>query len=665
MTRGVMVSLLTASWLTLNASTVTAQWSIDTAKLLAEMPRLQGLMRWPNPPYVTRQFSSYDRRSTSPDDSANWFANTDWGQFVREEKVGARTEYVMMEAEGPGAIVRIWTANPVGTYRFYFDRADEPQFAVDAKKLFAGEVPGIPVPLAGERSRGWNVYFPIPYRHHAKVTCDKSRFYYHVNYRTYPPGTEVDTFSAEDLTRYRPLIEKIAKQLAHPATLNLAPSDAHTTRFAQTLAVGTDVTAVALRGSQRIVALRMTLLAEDAPAAARETVMELTFDDETTVACPVGDFFGSAPGLIPYASLPMGITDETPPVMWCHWPMPFQRKAHLRFRNLGDQEVTLKGSLAMRYHEWRDRSLYFHAGWRIERDIPATPPSDWTHLRCTGRGRLVGSTLHIVNNVASWWGEGDEKIYVDGETFPSFFGTGTEDYYGYAWCSPEPFNHAYHNQLYAQGPGNFGHIMLSRFHILDDIPFTQSLRFDIENLHPHPSASTTRAAVCYWYAKPGGTDFYAPITEKDVAWERPGTYEPLRVPGAIEAETMTICSKTGRVEPQFVGDRHSNGHQLWWTKGKPGDKVELAFDVAEPGRQHVLVRATRTPEYGIIQLHINGQPAGEPLDLYSEAVHGTEEIDLGEFDLKAGTNTLTLELLGANEKATKDYAVGIDYIKLK
>ena len=45
----------------------------------------------------------------------------------------------------------------------------------------------------------------------------------------------------------------------------------------------------------------------------------------------------------------------------------------------------------------------------------------------------VGDTLALHNGAAAWWGEGDEKIFVDGETFPSHFGTGSEDYYGYSF----------------------------------------------------------------------------------------------------------------------------------------------------------------------------------------------------------------------------------------
>ncbi len=52
--------------------------------------------------------------------------------------------------------------------------------------------------------------------------------------------------------------------------------------------------------------------------------------------------------------------------------------------------------------------------------------------------------LHIWNPKGGWWGEGDEKFFVDGERFPSTFGTGTEDYFGYAWCSEKTFIRAFH-----------------------------------------------------------------------------------------------------------------------------------------------------------------------------------------------------------------------------
>ncbi|MEE8451220.1 MAG: DUF2961 domain-containing protein [Thermoguttaceae bacterium] len=95
----------------------------------------------------------------------------------------------------------------------------------------------------------------------------------------------------------------------------------------------------------------------------------------------------------------------------------------------------------------------------------------------------MGDTLAMKNRVPGWWGEGDEKIYVDGETFPSHFGTGTEDYHGYAWCTPDFFDSPFHCQPLAEGPRNQGHVTNTRVRLLDGIPFTKQFRFDMEIWH--------------------------------------------------------------------------------------------------------------------------------------------------------------------------------------
>jgi len=92
--------------------TRTAAGGITTESLLNDMTDLQRLVSLPTPAYTTRQFSSYNRQSKTPDDAEGWFANRDRGQYLRDEKAGDRTEYVMMDADGRGAIVRIWSANP-------------------------------------------------------------------------------------------------------------------------------------------------------------------------------------------------------------------------------------------------------------------------------------------------------------------------------------------------------------------------------------------------------------------------------------------------------------------------------------------------------------------------------------------------------------------------
>ena len=104
--------------------------AVGLGTLLDEMTNLDRLASVDDPPYVTRQFSSYDRKSTDPkiQTTDNWFANRDRGQHLRTEEVNGRTEYVLMDAEGPGAIVRFWSANPDegGNVKIYLDRQPTP-----------------------------------------------------------------------------------------------------------------------------------------------------------------------------------------------------------------------------------------------------------------------------------------------------------------------------------------------------------------------------------------------------------------------------------------------------------------------------------------------------------------------------------------------------------
>ena len=113
-------------------------------------------------------------------------------------------------------------------------------------------------------------------------------------------------------------------------------------------------------------------------------MLTLSFDGEQTVACPLGDFFGAGPGINPYASLPMGVTEEGE--LWCDWIMPFRRTARVGLQNLGEHAVTLQWEvLSAESHPWTRRSLHFHAGWRAEYEVPTRPMRDWSTLRSRAR----------------------------------------------------------------------------------------------------------------------------------------------------------------------------------------------------------------------------------------------------------------------------------------
>ncbi len=644
--------------------------AVTTESILDEMTNLERLTRWPNPAYTCQQASSWDRQSKSPDDYDGWFANADRGQYLRVEEKDGRKEHVMMDADGPGAIVRIWSADPRGTLRIYIDGSEKPAVEAPMQDVLGGKFPGWPTPLAGVYARGWNLYFPIPYAKHCKVTCDTGGFYYHVNYRTYETGADVKSFAPGDLKALADKIAGVAKRLAEPRSAARMPADNEL--HEELIELGTDTGSASrtfdFEGPAAVCSVDVAIRADDVARAARSVVLLITFDGEKTVECPLGDFFGTAPGPNLYASVPMGVGEVDGKVrFWSHWWMPFAKTAKIELKNLGDQPVTVEGRCRTTPYAWDDRSLHFHAGWRIERDIPSRPFVDWTHLDCKGKGRFVGGALHIINSVKNWWGEGDEKIYVDGEKFPSTFGTGSEDYYGYAWSSPELYTHAYHNQPRCDGPGTYGNNSENRFHILDDIPFTRSFRFDMENWHHRDDVRVERAAVSFWYARPGGSDTFKPITKADVRLTVVKPYEVRRVAGAIEAETMKVVEKTGEAGEQKGDERLSNEAQLRWTAKKPGDRLRLAFDVEPGGSRHVIVRPSKAADYGKVQFYVNGVKAGAPIDLHGPAPRAVPaaEIDLGAFDLKPGENELAIEVVNAGDPARTKHAVGLDYVLVK
>jgi hypothetical protein len=93
--------------------------AVSTRTLLAEMTALTKLAEFPEPPYTCRQASSRDRKSTTPADAETWFADDDYNQFLRVEERDGRKEWVMLDADSPGASVRIWSANPKGNIRIF------------------------------------------------------------------------------------------------------------------------------------------------------------------------------------------------------------------------------------------------------------------------------------------------------------------------------------------------------------------------------------------------------------------------------------------------------------------------------------------------------------------------------------------------------------------
>ncbi|MES1165495.1 MAG: glycoside hydrolase family 172 protein, partial [Verrucomicrobiota bacterium] len=476
---------------------------ISVLTLLREMVDLDRLARLPAVAFVAGQAASTDRRSRRREDADGWYANDDFVtdaelNLVRVEPAADGSKrYVLLDAQGPGAIVRIWSAAPAGTLRVYLDGDSHPAVEAPFEAVLRGEVAPFVAPLAHVTARGYNLYFPIPYRSRCLVTVDSivavdpfnghptAKLYYQIGYRTYPAAAAAGLrpYAAAEVTRAVGALGRVAAVLRD----GLPPPAPRAGREmveipSTTVSSGhPSTTAIAAPGGGGQLTELLLTTTERAPGRLAATRLSIAFDGEETVHAPLVAFFGTGHGWNTYASLPMTVgADDT---LSTRFVMPFARRAVITIASDGPG-LTVAGRAVVDARSFARDTLLFHAGWRPRAVLPTRPPRDWHIGTLEGVGQQVGTMLDVENPPSvAWWGEGDEKISIDGEAFPSLFGTGTEDYFGYAWSTPEPFAHAYHAQTAAPGQGFAGFFSMNRFHILDPIPFSRSLRFDLEIWH--------------------------------------------------------------------------------------------------------------------------------------------------------------------------------------
>ena len=648
-----------------------AEGTISFESLLKEMIDREVLARFPQPSYTCAQASSYDRKSVSPD-QPTWYANEDWSYFLRQEENSGRKEWVMLDAKGPGCVVRMWEGGPKpkGVIRFYLDDGDTSVIEARTDDLIGGRALVGP-PLSEVCARGLNLHLPIPYAKRCKITYDGPNPYqtrngadnawYNFNYRTYQEGTKVESFSKERFAAAKDLVDQVQKRLPDPA--GWAPPEATGPISVQhSLKRDGDSLEKTLEGPGAIRQLTIRLAAENLEPALRSTVLAIEFDGEQTVWCPVGDFFGCGVGLNAYKDWWRVV--EKDGTMTCYWVMPYRKSCKITVKNLGESEVGVSLTAAAGKWNWDDRSMHFHVTWHQQYPIGSGRKHDWNYVTTSGKGVYVGDALAVMNPHTAWWGEGDEKIYVDGEKFPSHFGTGSEDYYGYAWGDTHLFSAPFHAQSRVDGPGNRGHTTITRSRSLDAIPFTKSLRFDMEVWH-WAAVNVAYAATTYWYGMPGATAEPGPAPD-EVKRGIPGPPQPVKVAGTLEGEQLKILEKTGgETEAQQV-DQYgwSGGRQLWWRDAKPGEKLVLAVPVAKAGTYTITANLTKARDYAIVQFLLDDKTLGDPIDLYNDGVVTTGPITLGAAELTQGEHKLTVEITGANEKAVKRHMLGLDYVKL-
>jgi len=638
--------------------------------LVGHLTDLERISTLPEQGEQCMQWSSYDRRSqynAKTGKYIKWEANGDGDGFIRRE--GGKL--VVAEMNGPGCIWRIWSATAKnGHVKIYLD--GQPNPAVDLP--FSGYFDGNNAPFTRSMlvhtaaGGGKNCYIPIPFQKSCKILADPGYGqYFQFTYTVFPKGTVVPTFNMNLSKEENAALDKANERLSKCGPKWAQYEGQKTETLTVNVGAGQKEVVFKTSGPAAITSLVVNGPMPDDIEVQRRLLRELTLSiywdgqSKPGVWCPLGDFFGTAPGVNQYRSLPMGIIDYSG---YSNWFMPFDKEVKIELANEGQTDVTAQFEITYApLKRPADQYGRFHAKWHRDAFPPAEPERqiDWTMLKTTGRGRFCGVELEVWNPRGGWWGEGDEKFFVDGEKFPSTFGTGSEDYFGYAWSSDDLFQNCFHNQTICEG--NKGHISVNRWHIADNVPFQTSFEGCIEKYWAN-DRPTQYSCVAYWYQAAGQQDPYEPVAVD----QRVDFYAKLTYP--MELSGIRVLEKPeGAVEEQemsaFGPAKWKDNNQLWWT-GKLGAKMKLAINVKNNGEFELLTRLTKAPDYGIVQFYLDDVKLGEPIDLFNkDKVAITEELSLGKVHLAPGAHVLTVEIVGANPEAIKMYMFGMDHLHVK
>ena len=247
---------------------------------------------------------------------------------------------------------------------------------------------------------------------------------------------------------------------------------------------------------------------------ARLAILRIYWDDQEqpSVECPLGDFFTSGwGGFAQNNSIPVSVNPNRG--FNCFWQMPFRKNCRIVVENLNHHNVSLYYQVNYTLTEVPEDAAYFHAQFRRVNPVPYE--TEYTVLDGVhGAGQYVGTYLAVGVTNNNWWGEGEIKFFLDGDSqFPTICGTGTEDYFGgsFDWdvngkyvTYSTPYLGMHHliqpDGLY-QSQQRFG---MYRWHLPDPIRFEHDVKVTIQALGWRSEGrylplQCDMASVAYWY----------------------------------------------------------------------------------------------------------------------------------------------------------------------
>ncbi|MGD8239055.1 MAG: DUF2961 domain-containing protein, partial [Armatimonadota bacterium] len=599
------------------------------------------------------QRSSYDRSGGGDDGYSGAHS------ILRRENGGA----VIFDEVGPGAIYRIWSSNPDGRIKVYFDGEQQPTLDMPWRDMFSGEKQPFIAPFVANLLGGYVSYVPMPFAESCKIVIHgKPVRFYHVTYHTMPSDQSVSTFD--------PYIEmwddwewEDAAEVWRGGGLAMPLDASEALEGETTVAPGATSCIVAIHGAGVVRGLTLELESA-AESIGREAILRMYWDghEAPDVQVPVGDFFLSGFGQRLALALPVGRRGDT---YYCRLPMPFEAGARIEIQNASQR--------AIKRLWWRvrwdadlpaDQPLgRFHARWR--RQTLTRHDGDFTILSAAGAGHFVGCSLSMQGIQSAGLGflEGDERIYVDSAAGAAdFHGTGTDHYFnggGY-------FGGAASTPLYGCTllDESAGRCAAYRFHITDTVPFASGIRVAIEHgdgsLYPADYAS-----VAYWYQPPAEPPAQPlpPIQARLAIGGRVS-----RPPGATPAESL--LPPAAHAGLRWAVRDYADlgvpvaGRCVLAECQSIGAFITHRLHVPLGGRYRLAAVLGRGPTCGVTSVAVDGVPVGPPFDAYASTPEPPTTVQFGGLPLSAGPHDITLRAVGRNQQA-RGLDIAIDSFALR
>lgn len=393
----------------------------------------------------------------------------------------------------------------------------------------------------------------------------------------------------------------------------------------------------------------------------QEMLLRVYWDNrsEPDVEAPVGEFFGCGFGMrMEVQSLPVIVDDGDG--YNCFWRMPFREAARIELINQSEKDVALLYySIDWIQKEVTPDTPYFCA--QYNQSYPAKQGEDYVVLDANGKGHYVGTTLFVRSRSPEWFGEGDEKIYIDGEEKASIWGTGTEDYFLAAWGLKNNST-PYFGTPWAEEWGILGQRTAAyRWHVQDPIVFNTGIRFTLEHYGWLPVDENPKgirdswnereddfASVAYWYQAGPAKRFAAVPPAKDRKLPSLDLVTPAKAGMVLELHGA------GEVLVQ-EGPLWPDGGQVFFRPKSDADAwYEIPFEVEIREPRRLILQLTRSYDYGTYQAYMDGVKVGAPLDLYAADTQ-VKEYPLLDFWPEPGPHEVRLEYAGKSDKSAGNY----------